>query len=168
MQKKALQTHINVSHLGRRDFVCHRKDCTRAFGYKHLLRRHVAKVHPSEREADTSSPDSEEEQEEGESQNEAHGKFDIDMITGYSYTKQADADLKSAKVLRCPCPDFTGLLSEEEIQAQSFAAGLSTNPRQCEYVFSRAYDFRRHLAVSHSIVLSKEVVDGWVKKKRRS
>jgi len=83
----------------------------------------------SEQEADTSPPDSEEEQqEEEESQNEAHDKFDIDMITGYSYTKQADADLKSAKVLQCSCPDFTGLLSEEEIQAQSFVAG----PRQCE------------------------------------
>lgn len=162
----ALQTHINVNHLGRRDFVCHHKDCTRSFGYKHLLRRHVTKAHPSERSEANNLPsvsDSEVELED-EPQKKSHVDFDIDMITGHSYAKQAAANLKSAKVLQCPYPDLTDLLNEEEIQTRS----SSTDSQQCEYVFSRAYDLRRHLAASHSTILLKEIVDGWVKKQKRT
>jgi len=41
-------------------------------------------------------------------------------------------------------------------------AGSSTS-RTCEYVFSRAYDLRRHLRAEHDVDVEKDKVDEWVK-----
>lgn len=39
---------------------------------------------------------------------------------------------------------------------------MGGGPR-CTYVFSRAYDLRRHLLAEHSLELEREVVDEWVR-----
>jgi len=170
--KKALTNHHNVNHLGRRDFICPRADCQRAFGYKHLLQRHMAKLH---RPHATSS-----------SENEDSGAFDeglhpgvghqvqassgqtlsIDFITGTSYTSRSREQLKAGGMLRCPYPDVPAVfLPSGEMPG---ASGPSMQYGTCEYVFSRAYDLRRHLRAEHAIEVDKDVVDAWVKDAKRT
>jgi hypothetical protein len=36
----------------------------------------------------------------------------------------------------------------------------------CKFVFSRAYDLRRHLTAYHELEYPKEVIDGWVRKRK--
>lgn len=159
-QKKALQTHINVTHLGKRNFACHHKDCSRSFGYKHLLQRHVVKAHPSERSgADTSEGVTT----EGEDQEDQEDEFDIDVLTGNAYAKQAEVSVRSAKALRCPHPDLHGFWSE----AQQASASTSKPQLPCDYVFTRGYDLRRHLAAAHEVAVAKDAVDTWVKRQKR-
>ena len=162
-QKKALQIHIDVEHQGRRDFPCNHNGCTSAFAYKHLLQRHVAKEHTSEHSTDHSTS-SEEHDTEEKAPNE-EDDFNIDLITGNLYVKQAEANLKTASVLRCPYPELDDLLDSTEVEAQRFMPESSTTLRHCVYVFSRAYDLRRHLRSTHNVTLSKEVVDRWKKAK---
>ena len=51
-QKRTLATHHAVVHLGRRAFTCAVPECGAAFGYKHLLQRHAARVHGARRSPD--------------------------------------------------------------------------------------------------------------------
>ncbi|KAJ6576864.1 hypothetical protein B0H10DRAFT_2101879 [Mycena sp. CBHHK59/15] len=143
--KKALKTHTNVVHLGRRDHICPHEDCKQAFGYKHLLQRHVAKHHAS------SSASS------GSWEEDAHvsmpsTSLGIDLITGNAYAQNAREKLKAAKVLRCPYPHLNDVAVVHE---------HGNSSATCDYVFSRAYDLRRHLQTVHEVVAEKESVDRW-------
>ncbi|KAF8895708.1 hypothetical protein CPB84DRAFT_1782257 [Gymnopilus junonius] len=158
--KKALNTHVNVNHLGKRDFICHHADCGSAFGYKHLLQRHLAKIHFAESVKDL--PEDESSPEEGQTVKEP--TTDIDAITGYAYLQRSEARLKDAKAMRCPFPELRDLADEE---ISSNAASSDTTCRPCEYVFSRAYDLRRHLAAAHDVVIVKESVEIWVRKRKK-
>jgi hypothetical protein len=100
--------------------------------------------------------------EEPEALNEGKDDFNIDLITGNLYTKQAEANIKASTVLRCPYPELDGLLDPTELEAQRSMPESST--QRCVYVFSRAYDLRRHLGSTHDVVSSKEVVDSWTKR----
>ncbi|KAF7375899.1 Transcription factor IIIA [Mycena sanguinolenta] len=145
--KKALTTHTNVTHLGRRDHICPHETCGQAFGHKHLLQRHLAKRHT------TSSESSDEDATSHPAPTvptPTAANMSIDTITGNTYAQAATKKLKAAKALRCPYPDLDGLAVAQ--------AGLS-----CEYVFSRAYDFRRHLHSQHDLVLDKHTVEHWVR-----
>jgi len=156
-QKNALNNHTNVTHLGRRDFVCHHADCDSSFGYKHLLQRHLAKCHAAE----SSGPDvSQDDLSEGEDQ---EVMFDIDTMTGNAYAKRAEARLKEAKALRCPFPHVQELTGEDPAES----LGGSQQPGPCDYVFNRSYDLRRHLNAAHDLIYSKEVVDTWVRRHKR-
>ncbi|KAF9049912.1 transcription factor iiia [Panaeolus papilionaceus] len=150
--KKALNTHVHITHHGRRDFTCDHPGCGKAFGYKHLLQRHTAKLHPSfDVVEESESSDDEGAQSEGL-------EFDIDKITGKSYSQQAEARLKEAKALACPFPSL-----------QHFVVNYSppaVGPAGCQYVFTRAYDLRRHLATAHQVDAEKDMVDQWVKNAR--
>ncbi|KAF8813744.1 hypothetical protein BYT27DRAFT_7220110 [Phlegmacium glaucopus] len=155
--KKALTTHINVTHLGKRDFICHHPECNQAFGYKHLLQRHLAKAHPStQSELDSSSSGDEIVQKTG---------FDIDTITGEAYAKRAEELVKSAKSLRCPYPHLQSLTVDLNLRA---CMDSSSSRRNCDYVFSRSYDLRRHLSASHDVNLPKETIDEWVKLQKQN
>ena len=162
-QLKALQIHTSVEHQGRRDFSCTHDDCTRAFGHKHLLRRHVAEAHPSKRSTPRSTSSEDEEAQAHDSEDD----FSIDLITGNLYAKQAEANLKTATVLRCPYPELDGLADPDDPEVQKSTAGSSVPPI-CVYVFSRGYDLRRHLGAIHNVVVSKELVDKWVIKKKQA
>ncbi|PPR02412.1 hypothetical protein CVT26_011380 [Gymnopilus dilepis] len=159
--RKALNTHVNVTHLGKRDFVCQHSDCGSAFGYKHLLQRHLAKVHS------TGSGQDAPEEESAAEEVQVHGETtsDIDAITGYAYLKRAEVRLKEAKALRCPFPELRELVVGD---VQDTIAASNSAPRSCDYVFSRAYDLRRHLSAAHDIVVEKERVDLWVRKQKKA
>ncbi|KAJ6495668.1 transcription factor iiia [Mycena vitilis] len=141
--KKALTTHTNVTHLRRRDHVC--PQCKQMFGYKHLLQRHAAKGH-----ATSSSSESSEEDTSCLPAPAATNR-DIDTITGSAYSRTALEKLKAAKAVQCPYPHLSGL------------APVQTGP-PCDYVFSRAYDFRRHLQSEHNVVVDKDGVDRWLRR----
>ncbi|KAF9528533.1 hypothetical protein CPB83DRAFT_791577 [Crepidotus variabilis] len=173
--KKALQTHTNVTHLRRRDFACDQDGCTQGFGYKHLLQRHVAKVHAGEKSRDDtagalsdyhSDSDTDPPPSEDELPDPTDDIFNIDMITGNTYARQATSKIEGAKSLQCPYPDFRALLDSSPVQTCTIAA--SSTSTRCEYVYSRAYDLRRHLAASHKLVSDKDVVDGWVKQEKET
>ena len=148
-----MTTHTNITHLGKRDFICRHPDCDRAFGYKHLLQRHLAKAHPSELESDSSS---------GDDDITSKADFDIDTITGEAYAKRAEEMVKSAQSLRCPYPHLQNLAVDINFPDSS------SSHRNCDYVFSRAYDLRRHLAASHDVNLPKETIDEWVKLQKQN
>ncbi|OCH96521.1 hypothetical protein OBBRIDRAFT_765331 [Obba rivulosa] len=169
--KKALTTHHKVNHLGRRDFVCPHEDCRRAFGYKHLLQRHMAKLHRprilsgSDGEDDCASDEDAGTEEQASAT--AEQTFNIDFITGVSYKTRSQEQIKTAGKLMCPYPDLppTFLSAKEPCYP---SAGPSSRRGACEYVFSRAYDLRRHLRAEHTIDVAKDLVDAWVKEAKRS
>lgn len=153
--KKALVTHTNVKHLGKRDYICPEADCGQAFGYKHLLQRHLSKAHPS-----SSSEAASSEEEEEAPKPSGSTALGIDVITGVAYENHAKAILATARGLRCPYPDLDDLVYE------ALDKTLSTTSN-CGYVFSRAYDFRRHLRGTHGIEAMKGSVESWVRSQRQ-
>jgi general transcription factor IIIA len=129
-----------VFHLGRRDFVCTETGCEEAFGYKHLLQRHTAKIHA----AHTSDSGAD----EGHSPNEDDAASLINAITGQKFAARS----LNPRALRCPHPQppFEGSYTR------------NADADACEYWFTRAYDLRRHLLAAHGLDVDKEVVDEWV------
>ncbi|KAF4621040.1 hypothetical protein D9613_000365 [Agrocybe pediades] len=152
--KNALNTHTNVTHLGKRDFVCPHAACGSSFGYKHLLQRHLVRCHGVE----TSGPET---SQDDLSEGEDEATFDIDAMTGNAYAKRADTRLKEAKALRCPFPQVQDLVDVDALLPPN------ATHASCDYVFNRAYDLRRHLNATHDLVCSKEVVDTWVRREKR-
>ncbi|KAJ7125020.1 hypothetical protein C8R44DRAFT_782068 [Mycena epipterygia] len=154
--KKALTTHTNITHLGRRDHACPHETCKQTFGYKHLLQRHLAKHHTAPVTA------SESDDEDRNPLPAPATAMDIDMITGNTYAQNAHKKLNAAKALRCPYPDLDGLVLVQHSEQDDTNGHLVAGPT-CEYVFSRAYDLRRHLQTAHDVVAEKENVDRWVR-----
>lgn len=156
---------MNVTHLGRRDHICPRPTCARAFGYKHLLQRHLAKVHSihSSSEAQETSGSSDDDETEHETPRMTKKAFamDIDTITGKTYATQAEQRLHTSKALKCPFPYFQSFLPTASIPSSSTAS-------PCGYVYTRAYDLRRHLKAEHQIEAEKEAVDNWVNDAKRA
>jgi general transcription factor IIIA len=164
--KKALKTHFNITHLGKRDFVCNYPNCHQAYGYKHLLRRHQVKAHQTNQSTTELSED--EDATDGGHVDTHEPMFDIEKLTGNAYAKKAEASVKNAKAISCPFPDLTGLLPGDELGATSAQplATSSSSTLLCGYVFSRGYDLRRHLQSAHSVATQKETVDAWVRKRK--
>lgn len=136
-----------MNHEGRRDFICPHETCGRSFGYKHLLQRHLSKLHAAQSESESNS-------DEGEAATEnAQLPMAINDITGKTYADRSAKQLAMLRRLACPYPHLHDL-SES---LPSISGG-----RSCEYVFSRAYDLRRHLKAEHGVEVEKEVVDRWV------
>ena len=157
LKKKALNTHHNVTHLGKRDHICPYEHCDSTFAYKHLLQRHLGKVHT------TKEGEATEEDEEGDAELKKEKlvqMMDIDTITGKTYKSLASSRLNdpTSNVLRCPHPLIPG---------STTTTSSSSRYKGCEYVFSRAYDLRRHLRAEHGVTVDKEVADEWVRAKRR-
>lgn len=152
VQKRALTTHHNVIHLGQRNHVCPHIHCSSAFGYKHLLERHLAKLHSSNSvHAETTS-------EEEASTTDVDDPLDIEAITGKTYATR----LQSAKSIRCPYPHVDALVASSAI----LDADGPSSSKTCEHVLTRAYDLRRHLRSEHGVDTEKEKVDAWVKAQR--
>lgn len=78
----------------------------------------------------------------------------IDALTGKTYSLR----LRSGKALQCPYPDLASL-------AATNVPGPSSGGHHsaCDYVFTRAYDLRRHLKAEHGVVVGKEMAETWVK-----
>ncbi|KAF5383401.1 hypothetical protein D9757_006186 [Collybiopsis confluens] len=169
---KALTVHHNVTHLGKRDHICAHVDCGAFFGYKHLLQRHITRAHSKPAEESAHDVDS-----------APVMSLDIATITGVAYSARAEKLLKETKVFCCPFPhlgdhkikfivvsaeDDTEIILDETTTTEptSDVAGL-IGPN-CQYVFSRGYDLRRHLRAVHKLDTAKESVDRWVKKLKDS
>ncbi|KAF7970429.1 hypothetical protein HWV62_24177 [Athelia sp. TMB] len=156
--KKAMITHHKVTHLGRRDFACDHPGCGSDFGYKHLLQRHLAKVHSSQFNPDnTGSEDGDDEHEEmpGKTKQLVQ-RMDIDFITGKTYDSAAVERLASSKALRCPHPHLPFVAGDVQ------TAPTAESHAPCPYVFSRGYDLRRHLLKEHGVDAGKDSVNAWV------
>ncbi|KAL0577742.1 hypothetical protein V5O48_004236 [Marasmius crinis-equi] len=179
---KALGTHHKVTHLGRRDFVCPHGDCQATFGYKHLLQRHLTKIHPhcsssgasdSNDESqsdgsDDSSPDDEVSDPEPRPRKEkATMDMSIDAITGLNYAAQARQKLKGFKALSCPFPNLDQILRSSQAETGASSAS-SSRASSCDYVFSRAYDLRRHLRAQHGTEADKSSIEEWVARRKAS
>jgi general transcription factor IIIA len=159
-----LITHKNVTHLGRRDFVCPEKNCQRAFGYKHLLQRHTAKAHRLADPTLTHSASDESGTEDSPEDPPDSNTLGIDMITGKAYAEAAHKKIAQAVALLCPYPHLDGITILESAEGSATISPQPTFlPQQCEYAFSRAYDLRRHLKAAHNLVAEKDHVDQWVK-----
>ncbi|TFK62256.1 transcription factor iiia [Pluteus cervinus] len=157
--KKAFSTHNRVTHLGRRDFACSQPECGATYGYKHLLQRHSAKVHGCLGLDDESDPDTEGDPPE-------HHLMDIENITGKAYKQKSLAKLSSTG-LKCPYPDVSVFHSSSETSPTSHDPhGAQMHKSPCDYVFTRAYDLRRHLRAIHNSETTKELVDQWVAKEK--
>ena len=165
LQKKALKTHHNVTHLNQRNFPCTHTGCNAIYGYKHLLQRHSAKAHGQGHH----------------DQHTAHGHaftetasqpaiLAIDVITGKAYADRAKSRLASnMKLLQCPYPRLPASLSSSVIPTSSKSTtsrSLSAHERldanPCIYIFSRAYDLHRHLRTAHGLDICRNLVDEWV------
>lgn len=165
---KALTTHNNVIHLGHRNHVCPHQHCSSAFGYRHLLERHLAKIHstrsdqsvtdPSESDGATTTdtdidcPDNE------LADSAAH--LSIDRITGHAYSLRSR--MPTSKTIRCPYPDVEDLLLLPP------DTPLSGSSAHCDHILTRAYDLRRHLKAEHGLDGDKSKVDSWVRSHRGS
>ncbi|CAK5281822.1 unnamed protein product [Mycena citricolor] len=145
--KKAMTTHVNITHLGRRDFECSHEGCDQKFGYKHLLQRHLAK-----HTAPTSSSD------DSDDTSPKAPDLTIDIVTGQAYAHSAEKKLESFQAIQCPFPKLDGL----------GLVRVSSSKLTCAYVFNRAYDFRRHLQSAHDITVEKDVATSWVQRHRVS
>lgn len=163
-QKSALTVHKNVAHLGQRNFACSYEDCHKAFGYNHLLQRHVAKVHRTNNDTDTEFSDEESLPSPGAEQQEANISFDINAITGYSYIQVAQTKVAEKRALQCPFPDLHPFVAEVNNIQSSTAPSKQIN--SCDYIFTRAYDLRRHLRASHQFSAQKDSVEDWVAQKK--
>ncbi|KIM53173.1 hypothetical protein SCLCIDRAFT_139502 [Scleroderma citrinum Foug A] len=147
--KRALTTHHNVIHLGQRNHVCPHLHCDSAFGYKHLLERHLAKIHTSK---DSQSHSDEETTDPGA----ATGvDLDIEEITGKAYIHRS----QNLKSVRCPYPHIEDLLASPSDSMIPSASSSAT----CEHVLTRSYDLRRHLKAEHGVLVDKGKVDEWVR-----
>lgn len=158
---KALTTHNNVIHLGHRNHVCPHQHCSSAFGYKHLLERHLDKIHSAQSVTEASESEGGTTNDTNCSDNEsAHsaGPLSIDRITGHTYSSRSR--IATSKIIRCPYPDVENLLlSTPDI-------ALSGSSVRCAHILFRAYDLRRHLKADHGLIGDKSKVDSWVKVNR--
>lgn len=148
LQKKALAVHVKVSHLKRRDFVCSYETCNVSFGYKHLLQRHISKVHYTPVE-DNSTELTKTKFVPPEKNQGFNIHSPIDTLTGKAYAMQSELRIQSQDGLHCPYH----ILSS----TNSSARGVETKPScsECPFVFTRAYNLRRHLLAMHSLDIDK-------------
>lgn len=159
-QMKALTIHNNVIHLGHRNHVCPHQHCCSAFGYKHLLERHLIKIHNTR----STQSVTETSESEGDTTNDTDGPADlathlsIDRITGHGYSLRSG--MMTSKTIRCPYPDVDNLLLLPPDTPNSAASA------RCEHILLRAYDLWRHLKAEHGLVGDRSKVDSWVKAHR--
>ncbi|THH12074.1 hypothetical protein EW145_g244 [Phellinidium pouzarii] len=146
----------------RRDFVCSIDECGASFGYKHLLRRHVARLHSTEtgQGQDDFSDERDEAAEDSISQmtlklSHKEPASAIDLLTGKAYDDRAKERILSQHALVCPYPNMPTLTTE----SSTFAQPLPSVVTDCTYVFSRAYDFHRHLLSAHGVEVGREQTD---------
>ena len=176
-QNKALATHHKVTHLERRDFVCPHGECQATFGYKHLLQRHLAKIHPASDRSESNSGSDPSEDSSLDVEDSGPGShpekrnaivdMSIDAITGASYAVRARQKLQGSRALSCPFPNLHGISLASEAEAEISTASTFDGPN-CDYVFSRAYDLRRHLRAQHGIETDKSSVEEWVARGKRA
>jgi general transcription factor IIIA len=119
------------------------------------MQRHVARHH-NER------PESSQAGSGAESDTRAHRSKPsaIDVITGKAYGSRSN----STRSLHCPYPQLNDLFPRGSTPTIREAAAEPME--RCPFIFTRAYDLRRHLRAEHGIELLKEAVDAWVTERK--
>ncbi|PVG04591.1 hypothetical protein CPB86DRAFT_777874 [Serendipita vermifera] len=190
--KKAMNVHYDVNHLQKRAYVCDVTGCEKAFGYKHLLQRHSAKIHGKHSSNHASVVFSDIERlktsytiAEGEvAEGACHF---IEHLTGKQYKRRAEGQIVfdeagkgvdslgdhkipkariTRRVILCPWPNLLSLdvvLEDKRVVRGGTVAGVESVA--CGGIFRRAYDLRRHLRADHGLEVSKEELDAWLKDK---
>lgn len=160
---------MNVNHLGQRNFVCEREGCGKAFGYKHLLQRHCAKLHGIHSDDARSDKEGAMDKESNVEPSPVRDESFIEVLTGRAYKRRklepdsmashkevrSRKSKKGKRVLRCPWPQFGDVMD---------VVGESNHKQHtaCDAIFNRAYDLRRHLKADHGLEVTKEEVAAWV------
>lgn len=142
--KKALAVHVRVFHMKRRDFICPSEACNASFGYKHLMQRHVAKVHSANDgnrdmiRNDVSAP---------EDCRDADMRSAINILTGKAYADDSELRIQTQNALHCPYHSLSST-------PRSTSTGKEV--LECLFVFTRAYNLRRHLSSVHHLEIDKQ------------
>jgi hypothetical protein len=156
-------------HEGNRRFTCSFPKCGKKFGYKHVLQRHVARKHPRSDSEDAIAIDedviSDDEQVKGKDSTAEINT--LDLLTGRHYHQSRVGVKNIVRKFPCPWPDVLSFslsaLSETASMpstAPFITASGGSNP--CAFVFSRAYDLRRHLRAEHAFETEQAVLDAWL------
>ena len=126
--------------------MCPESGCNLVFGYKHVLQRHLARKHPRRPTPPTEEP-------EEDVQQSGNGPSLLDLFTGKHYTQPSSGTKKKniQRSIKCPWPNVAQSSSDNSSSAEFTLA--------CEFVFSRAYDLRRHLLAEHGFEVQQEVLD---------
>ena len=143
---------MRVSHEGSRKFPCTVSDCALSFGYKHVMQRHVERHHSSRQDEASTAPALESSQALGQT---------ISLLTGQDYL-QVSSKSKLQRVIACPWPDAFGAENATQAIGPAFASS------RCAFMFSRAYDLRRHLRSTHGLEVEAEDVNSWVVERKRT
>jgi hypothetical protein len=117
-----------------------------------------------------------------EGEGTAERGWSIDFITGAAYTRAQEHTSNAKAKIKCPYPSMEGfpnpsrsgshpVVGEGSMQigdvdsAQEGRDGEGERESRCKFVFSRAYDVRRHLGSVHGMEYEKEVVGRWFAKR---
>ncbi|KAH7907332.1 hypothetical protein BJ138DRAFT_1129242 [Hygrophoropsis aurantiaca] len=141
--KKALATHHKVIHLGRRDHVCPHTHCTSAFGYKHLLQRHLAKIHSASAAASTSNqaPTSHQGRRSATSESESeHGREHADQ-EGMS-APESDGDVAPSTNTNAVSTNINAIAAATTQDADAF---------DIDFITGRTYSQRFHASNAKAI-----------------
>ena len=144
-------THHNIIHLGRRDHICSYPGCGETFGYKHLLQRHTTKVHATSEFSATLVS----------SEDDGEPSSTIEWITGTNYTSPSTH--RNTRRALVPCPWPNGFEPKDPNRNELLQVQADADIGRCAFVFSRAYDLRRHLKADHGLELTKNEMDEWVR-----
>jgi hypothetical protein len=159
-----MTVHVNVTHLGQRNFACDQEGCDQKFGYKHLLQRHYAKIHGIHSDMEKSSDKaSEDDVMDTATDEDAESSPFIEELTGARKRRQklggesqvgasSGHSTKPKKIIKCPWPHVFA-------EKGSITASKQHN---CSAILNRAYDLRRHLLADHALSVEKEEVAAWV------
>jgi len=166
-----MNVHINVSHREQRDFKCDHIGCGREFGYKHLLQRHMAKIHgihsnghgSEDREARNSWVGSPGKEKSSKQLVTLETSF-IETLTGRAYKRRGEESgsgggslTGTRRVVHCPWPHFSPKNGQNEATKRDMPL-----KRQCGATFYRVYDLRRHLKADHALNVEKEELGAWL------
>lgn len=150
----ALDTHVARVHLQMRPFAC--DACGRAFGYRHLLKKHMARCGKDAQGIPVAGEDpAQRASAAGESVSyAAHGGPQPVMASseGYADTpllgKLLARQTAHARTIACPWPQLRPPDAADDA---------------CTQRFSRLYDVRRHLASAHALQVHDDELRGIIR-----
>lgn len=113
------------------------------------MQRHLARKHPRRQTPEAPGKLSPEEKEVERSPDEPSL---LDLLTGKHYNRPSTGTKKNIqRTIKCPWPGVA------HSNADTLSPMEFTSP--CEFIFSRAYDLRRHLLAEHGFEVEQGVLD---------
>jgi general transcription factor IIIA len=171
--KYARDIHVKNRHLGLQEFVCRHEGCSKRYGNKRSLNRHLAKCHKASSNDGGHSGDDESDQGTNEVLDDDFFREEGGAVPE-SFAERQPARKRAREV---ESSDLHGLLSS--LTGSGYGdAGISKKRKMrgrvvtcpwekvcllrdgeqisaCAFRFSRLYDVQRHLESTHGIVLTQ-------------